>query len=486
MLQKTAAYRIYLGIFFSMCVNILLAQPSGTDKEPYPGAMKTNYVRVWMASAPETDAAILPNRPLKDVKQTTEYYDGLGRPLQKVIKQGSLSTINGANTPLDLINPVMYDGVSRERYKFLPFVANGADGNTSLNDGLLKLNPFQQQESFAAGQYPGETFYYGQTDIEASPLNRVSETFAPGNSWVGTAGNPNAIDRHSSKIKYCINTGIDEVRRWLVNDVAGGFANYSIPAGTDAIYGTGELKKTIITNEKGHQIIEYRDVDELIVLRKMQLTAAADNGAGSDHAGWLCTYFIYDDFNQLRAVIQPQGVELLRLQAWNISAVSNILDEQFFRYEYDSRHRIITKKAPGGGTEQMVYDKRDRLVMKQDANMARTTQMQWQVTQYDEYNRPTATYLITDPAHYNDPSWHRNQALNTAHPVIAQYANELLIETHYDNYTGIPAGFSTSTLYPSGYAPFLNAAPADFPDPMTLAASVTGLITWTKIGRAHV
>lgn len=79
---------------------------------------------------------------------------------------------------------------------------------------------------------------------------------------------------------------------------------------------------------------------------------------GKGHTGWLCTYYIYDDLNQLRCVIQPHGVELISSN-W-ILTDATILAEQCFRYEYDERQRMIMKKVPGSGEVNMVYDARDR------------------------------------------------------------------------------------------------------------------------------
>ena len=121
---------------------------------PYNNNTRVSYVRSWEATAPESNSSTLVTRPLKDVKQLTGYYDGLGRPLQTVIKQGSLET-GGASA--DLISPMVYDELGREVQRYLPFVANTTGGNTSVNDGFFKLNPFQQQAIFAAQQYTGET-----------------------------------------------------------------------------------------------------------------------------------------------------------------------------------------------------------------------------------------------------------------------------------------------------------------------------------------
>src|SRR4029077_10537023 len=131
--------------------------------------------------------------------------------------------------------------------------------------------------------------------------------------------------------------------------------------------------KNITTDEQNNQVIEFKDMNAKLVLKKVQLTAAADDGAtGSGHAGWLCTYYIYDDLEQLRAVIQPKGIDAMNGSGnWTLDGTNNttILNELTFRYEYDTRKRMIMKEMPGSGIVQMVYDQRDRPIMMQDANL---------------------------------------------------------------------------------------------------------------------
>lgn len=142
-----------------------------------------NFIRTWDAVRPVSNAAdFTVSTSVQTARMTTQYVDGLGRPLQTVLKQGSLLT---GGTAADLVTAQVYDPYGRERYQYLPFVANTTGGNASLNDGLFKLNPFQQDSAFSKVQYPGETWFYGQTNFENSPLSRPLEVFAPGNSWVG-------------------------------------------------------------------------------------------------------------------------------------------------------------------------------------------------------------------------------------------------------------------------------------------------------------
>ena len=377
-------------------VVMAIAQPRSLPSA-YNGTSAVNYVRSWDALAPEQAPNSLIARPLKDVHQTTQYLDGLGRPFQTVLKQGSLST--GGN-PVDMVSPVLYDEFGREMYKYLPFGSTVTDG--SQNNGLFKLNPFQQQASFyntqLAGQVgetnlgpEGTNWAYSKTNYEASPLNRKISIYAPGVNWVGSEGNSNASDRHSTVPGYWINTTVDDVKMWRVTDVSGSWGSYTIDN-----YTAGTLYKNASIDEKGSQVIEFKGKDGQIILRKVQLTASLDDGSGTGYTGWLSTYYIYDDLNRLRCTIQPRGVELLVQSGWDMTAFNNnsnnILNEQCFRYEYDAHGRLIMKKIPGAGDIYMVYDIRDRAVFTQDANMR--SQDQWLTTLYDVLNRPVISGLL--------------------------------------------------------------------------------------------
>jgi hypothetical protein len=436
--------------------------------DPFPANIPVNYIRTWDALTPVTDPNQLVAKPRKEVMQTTSYVDGLGRPWQTVVKNGAEIT---SGTLSDLVSMNVYDEYGREVRKYLPYASTDVKGT-------IKFSPFQQQAAFYNSNNPnspirdqGETFFYGKTEFEASPLNRPERTYAPGNSWVNQG--------KGAKVQYLMNTVNDKVRIWNVADVFNSFGNYSTPA-INGIYTTGELFKIITTDEQDHQVIEFKDKSGLVVLKKVQVNTVTDNGTGSDHANWLCTYYIYDDYNLLRAVIQPRGVEFLNQNGWDLTLNNGtILKEQCFRYEYDHRDRMIMKKVPGAGAVNMVYDNRDRLIMTQDANMASPSKMEWIYTQYDVLNRPVATYLITDPSYYNNAAWHRTEFKNGTHPALSTYTSTLLTETHYDNYADIPAGL-TDDLIDNGYTNYLNAGTSEYPDPVVRTTLVNGLVTWTK------
>src|SRR5205823_3619475 len=134
------------------------------------------------------------------------------------------------------------------------------------------------------------------------------------------------------------------------------------------------------TDEAGKQTVQFSDKDGHIILKKVQI----GDSPSAQYAGWLSTYYVYDDYGQLRFVIPPKAVELLIQNGWMLT--QSIADELCFRYEYDQRNRLIIAKVPGVGEEWSVYDARDRKIMVQDANLRQ--QHNWLVTEYDSQNRP--------------------------------------------------------------------------------------------------
>jgi RHS repeat-associated protein len=338
-----------------------------------------------------------------DVAQVTQYFDGLGRPLQTVSKQAS---------PLqnDVVQEVVYDNYGREPSTFLPYTA-------SSNDGNYKSNALADLNNFSTSQFPGETYYYGLTSYEASPLNRVLAAYAPGSNWIGAG--------RSVSNQYLTNTTSDSVQIWVVSGIP------SIPTSSGA-YAPGQLFKTVTTDEQNHQTIEYKDMAGQVVLKKSQLA----NTPGSAHVGWLCTYYVYDNNNNIRFVLQPRAVELVN-GSWTIN--SPIANELCFRYEYDGKNRMFIKKIPGAGEVWMVFDARDRVVMSQDSSLRHLSK--WMVTVYDSLNRPLKTGLLTD---VNNQAYHQNLAsFSVSYPNTVGSNFELLTQTYYDNYTWV-SGTGTS------------------------------------------
>ncbi|MGG9962140.1 DUF6443 domain-containing protein [Ferruginibacter sp. SUN106] len=438
------------------------AQTPVTPPPAYQPGVYINYVREWTPTAPISDANIVPTRIVEEVKTATSYVDGLGRPLQSVSKQASPNK-------KDLVSATVYDVLGRETFKYLPFTSTTTNGGNEITDnGSFKMNPFQQQQTFMNAQYgtQGETFYYGQTDYEASPLNRPVKSFAAGNSWVGSRGTAN---EKSIQQQYLFNNANDAVKIFTIAAAQG-----SLPI-TSANYNAGELLKNVSIDERGKKVVEFKDKEGNVLLKKVQVANTVTDG----YTGWLCTYYVYDDFKQLRFVLPPKATEAYL----GGTAISSFADELCFRYEYDYRHRMIIKKVPGAAEVYMVYDARDRMVMMQDGNLR--SQSKWLTTVYDVLKRPVQTGLLTDATSF--ATLLSNADVSSNYPSVATNF-ELLSQNYYDDYnwvasagTTLSATIDATNLTNSSY--FLssyNAAPY-YALPITANYAIKGMPTGSKV-----
>ena len=466
--------RIFLKIALSGFICVILVVEKGFSQvpralpQPYAPSAVKNYIRVWDVVKPESDGASLDLNTSVQVSQiNTQYMDGLGRAFQKVTK---------AATPIgkDLTVAIDYDELGRQQYQYLPFAASNADGN-------FKINPFQQHATFYNSQLSGQvgetnvgpdnsTWAYNQFEFEQTPESRLLNSFAPGLSWVGNS--------RGSQNKYWTNTLADDVKIWSVtNGVSGTFGTYQV----DGVYLAGQLFKSVTVDEHGKQLIQFSDKKGRLILKKVQNnTAIADDGSGTGYLNWLTSYYIYDDKDLLRCVIQPVGVENL-IGSWSLGQI--LLDNQCFRYEYDERNRMVMKKIPGAGEILMVYDARDRLVLSQDANLRNPSPgvpVRWIYTLYDNLNRPVTEGLWSDG---QSQTFHANQAkLIINYPNLNGQTHEELKSIFYDNYDWIATnGFLISGNMDVNVQSWLLPATTTFPYTQASIQSknVTGRITGT-------
>ena len=445
-MYRTKTLLVLLIIIYSFSGITQVIPPS-----PYPANTKVNYIRIYEPQVPISDPAQVVNKSVAEVKQTTQYFDGLGRPIQTVARQQS---------PLqkDVVSAQVYDEFGREQYSYLPFVSTGVDGK-------FKLDPFQQQKNFGVAQYPGETFYYGKTGYEPSPLNRVTKTVAAGNSWSGA--------NRGDSVSYEINVA-SEVRIW---NIANG-STLVLPSSTK-FYDAGQLYRTVSFDAHNKRTVEYKDKSGQVVLKKVELVA---NAAISGHTGWLCTYYVYDDFNTLRFVISPKATGQIEAN-WTLTAA--IANELCFQYAYDGRNRMIIKKVPGAAEVNMVYDARDRLVMSQDGNLKQ--QNKWMINLYDQLNRPIQTGLLLNT--FNNKTFIQHQTaadassaypFAVATPPAAQFW-EMLTETHYDDYANLPAGLSSTLINTyinaTNFITTYNSSPL-YAQELLASNATTNKVTW--------
>ena len=396
--------------------------------DSYPSGFPVNYVRSWTLKAPHSSGEDFNPLPVSEALQTTQYYDGLGRPVQTVIKKGSHKT--GTTDWADMVGTTLYDNLGREQFTYLPSPATGGMNN-SIDDGLFKYDPFQQQQEFMNNRFGENSFNYSQTVFEPSALSRPIKQMPPGADWVGSG--------RGISTGYYFNSQNDHVK--IFNTTPAQHETDFDGIVNDGEYQEGQLDKTITTDEAGNQVIQFSDKDGLVVLRKVQSTSLPDSGAGAAHTGWVCTYYVYDAQNRLVCVVQPRGVEVLDSLGWNTPQDASFFNEQCFRYKYDVRNQMIQKQVPGSGALYMVYDRRGRLVLSQDA-MQREKKL-WIYTKYDNLNRDIQTGIFESTltrADHETAAWDEEvYPANTAH-------NEtILTKTYYDNYNWLPSeGISLS------------------------------------------
>lgn len=398
---------------------------------PSPDSM--NYVRTRVITKSGVTDTVTADglTSAYDAHQTTEYLDGLGNTLQTVDKQATPSQS-------DLVTATFYDSFGRMTQHFLPYTDN-------LSTGKFRTNPSTQQPAFYGSYFNNtESYYYGSTVFEASPLNRVLQVDPAGNSWTGSG--------RGVSTQYLVNTAAENVHIWTIT-----YGETDYPT-TTALYAAGTLDVTQTTDENGHAVREYKDLDGQVVLKKVQQAL----NPSTAYDGWLSTYYVYDDMHELRCVIPPKAVAALNNNGWNLTPVANLC----FLYAYDARRRMILKQVPDAAPIYMVYNLKDLLVMSQDGNLR--SQNQWQVTRYDTLNRPVQTGIYAAGTSYTLDAMQGLVNANQSYPTTFT----LNTQTYYDDYTQV-----TVPTYTGIDVSKLLSYSGSYPDPVTQSAQTRGLVT---------
>lgn len=107
----------------------------------------------------------------------------------------------------------------------------------------------------------------------------------------------------------------------------------------------------------------------------------------------LLTYYIYDDFGNIRFTVPPEAVNNLPSVGYSLTYNNTFCQKWLFAYDYDARFRVTEKLTPGGGVSWLVYDPADRVILTQDA--AHRGSNQWMFTKYDVLARTIMTGRYT-------------------------------------------------------------------------------------------
>ena len=269
-----------------------------------------------------------------------EYFDGLGRPFQTVLKKVTASNSN-------LVTLQEYDVAGRAANSWLPIVSP---------DDYVAPSSFK---SSAPGNYGNDSRPYSQPVYEASPLNRTVKEYGPGAAWYSS---------HSVNTDYLANSTANAQLNCI---------NYSVSSAgaltSNGSYASGQLSVVKTTDEDLNVSYTFTDkMGHVVLSRQMKGSETHD------------TYYVYDDKSNLCFVLQPMYQS------------SANLDQYAFQYKYDGRNRCIWKKLPGAGYMEMVYDNADRLVFSQDGNQRALTSGNWTYYKYDGLNRLTEQGTCTN------------------------------------------------------------------------------------------
>ena len=290
--------------------------------------------------------------------------DGNGEPISQFIAQSK---------PKDIVTHYEYDAAGRQNKSYLPYASDRTQNGKLYTNPLAELTDFYDTD-----KYENTTNPYSESIFEPSPLNRVTEQGAPGNSW---KVNNQSDSGHTIKFDWRTNTA-NEVIYFDVNFTGNNPETPSLVK--DGYYATGELYITITKDENwqpgqthtnDHTTREYTDKQGRVVLKRTYNENIAHD-----------TYYVYDDFGNLSYVIPPKVT---------LSASDGVspteLAEVCYQYKYDYRNRLIEKKIPGKGWEYIVYNKLDQPILTQDANQASKSPKEWLFTKYDAFGRVVYT-----------------------------------------------------------------------------------------------
>ncbi|MBL7864466.1 MAG: hypothetical protein JNK10_06300 [Cyclobacteriaceae bacterium] len=428
------------GAFFCKYDNIV-NQPPSLDK---------NFVRTETILV---DGIVDENQvsALSVAQKTTsfEYFDGVGRMLQSVIKQGS---------PLqkDILSPIDYDNYSRTPKDFLPYMT----GQTS---GAFRRDWESEQHKFywetptpktATDQAPWTLKLF-----DDSPLNEVRKSYGPGTAW----------QAKYTEVITKVNMAAD-VRRWDYVDESNPPSWVYYPA-----------KATTIEESKDEEDVLtrlYKDYRGLVVLK-----VSDANGAGHK------TYSVYDWLGRLRIVFPPEASARIATEYDGATGPdrTTFLNRWCFQYVYDAFDRIIKKRAPGmQDWTKIVYDKWDRQVLVREPGWSTN---EWLFTKFDDFNRPIITGIYTTSSTHDQlqtsamgsGSRYESPASGIiGYTLTSTFPNsvtepDLKSVTYYDNYDFLaPTKWNAGTLFN-----FVNEP--GFPASTELLIPVKGQITGSRV-----
>lgn len=327
-----------------------------------------NYVFSRIFQTALTNSSSIAND--SDVIESIVYYDGLGRPMQNI-------AIKASPSKQDIVTHLSYDIFGRQDKEYLPYMDISGVNGTYKNTAEINTNEYYKSNySIDINALAPNPF--SQKELEKSPLNRVIKQAAPGKDWAIGSG-------HEIKLDYLFNSSTDGVKLYTLTTLLNASGIYE-PSLFSGVYGENELYKSIVKNEnwisgKNNTTEEFKDKTGKIILKRTYANYENPNQLEVKHD----TYYIYDNYGNLTYVLPPKAEG---------SITATILNDLCYQYKYDHRNRLAEKKLPGKQWEYIVYDKLDRPILIQDANLRALNK--WIFTKYDAFGRISYTGEYTN------------------------------------------------------------------------------------------
>ena len=341
-----------------------------------------------------------------------DYDNGLGQVCQQV-------DVGITATHKDLVTLHEYDDRRRPLRTWLPVPMNGS--GSIQNPTTVK--------STAQSSY-SDTCPYTKTIYEQSPIEWLSEETKPGAAW------------HQAGKK-------SSFRRFLCGNASqeGGILSHPV-----VFDDTGYLSDPFME----WMTEESVDEDSLRTLtlkdREGRVCAVRHLKQGEN----LTTYYVYDDFGNLRFVLPPESTAHFEYEM-ELYPTDAVMLKYGYEYRYDNRHNCIYKRLPGCEPVYYIYDKAGRCIFSQDG--VQRTKGRWTYTIPDVFGRTLITGICHNSLNYTaEPlrnttvTASRDNATNNkyGHTVsgVALNSDTLVTATFYDDYSFIGHnGLTTSLNY---------------------------------------
>jgi len=333
-----------------------------------------NYVFTRTFQKEITNSANISNN--SDVIENVAYFDGLGRSMQNV-------SIKASPYKKDIVSHIGYDNFGKQDKDYLPYIGEGTLASyRSTAEASTKDYYISNYSTDIDSSKPNP---FSQKDYDNSVLNRVNQQASPGKAWALDAVNNIKMDYQSNSA--------NEVKLFTASTTwNSSLSLFETALGNSSgtiFYPIGQLFKTIMKDENwtsgnNNTTEEFKDKDGRVILKKTYGESIVDNVlVNTSHE----TYYVYDAYGNLTFVLPPKA-------DGNIS--ESVLNNLCYQYKYDHRGRLVEKKLPGKEWEYIIYDKLDRVVLTQDANLRSSNK--WLFMKYDAFNRSvyTGEYLNTE------------------------------------------------------------------------------------------